>query len=62
MYAEIGNDEQREMQLKLQDSRNPAVFVMTPNVGGTGQCLTLANQAVITQMLWLLNERRQAFA
>jgi hypothetical protein len=36
IYAEMGNDERTEMQLKLQDSRSPSVFVTPPKVGGTG--------------------------
>ena len=62
MYAEMGNDERTEMQLKFQDSRNPSVFITTPKVGGTGLNLTAANHAVITQKFWVLNEQRQAFA
>jgi hypothetical protein len=62
MYAEMGNDECTEMQLKFQDSPNPSVFVTTPKVGGTGLNLTAANHAVITQKFWVLNEQRQAFA
>jgi len=62
MYAEMGNDERTEMQLKFQDSPNLSVFVTTPKVGGTGLNLTSANHAVITQKFWVLNEQRQAFA
>jgi hypothetical protein len=62
MYAEMGNDELTEMQLKFHDSPNPSVFVTTPKVGGTGLNLTAANHAVITQKNWVLNEQRQAFA
>jgi len=62
MYADMGNDERTEMQLKFQDSPNPSVFVTTPKVGGTGPNLTAANHAVITQKFWVLNEQRQAFA
>jgi len=62
MYAEMGNDEQTEMQLKFQDSWNPSVFVMTPKLGGTCLNLTAANIAVITQKFWVLNEQQQAFA
>ena len=62
MFAEIGNDERTEMQLKFQDSPNPSVFVTTPKVGGTGLNLTAANHAVIDQKFWVLNEQRQAFA
>jgi hypothetical protein len=62
MFAEMGNDERTEMQLKFQDSPNPSVFVTTPKVGGTGLNLTAANHAVITQKFWVLNEQRQAFA
>ena len=62
MYAEMGNGERTEMQLKFQDSRNPSVFITTPKVGGTGLYLTAANHAVISQTFWILNEQRQAFA
>jgi len=62
MYAEMGNDERTEMQLKFQDTRNPSVFIPTPKVGGTGLNHTAANHAVITQTFWVLNEQRQAFA
>jgi len=62
MFAEMGNDEETEMQLKFQDSPNPSVFVTTPKVGGTGLNLTAANHAVITQKFWVLNEQHQAFA
>jgi hypothetical protein len=62
MYAEMGNDERTEMQLKFQDSRNPSVFITTPKVGRTGLNLTTAYHAVITQKFWVLNAQRQAFA
>ena len=62
MYAEMGNDEHTEMQLKFQDSRDPSVFITTPKVGWTGLNLTAANHAVITQKCWVLNEQWQAFA
>jgi len=62
MYAEMSNDERTEMQLKFHDSRNPSVFITTPKVGGTGLNLTAANNAVITQKFWVLNEQWQAFA
>jgi len=62
MYAEMGNDERTDMQLKFQDLPNPSVFVTTPKVGGTGLNLTTANHAVFTQKLWVLNEQHQAFA
>jgi len=62
MFAEMGNDERTEMQLKFQDSPNPSVFVTTPKVGGTGLNLTAANHAVITQKFWVLTEQGQAFA
>jgi hypothetical protein len=48
MFAEMGNDEQTEMQLKFQDLPNPSVFVTTPKVVGAGLNLTAANYAVIT--------------
>jgi hypothetical protein len=62
MYAEMGNDERTEMQLKFHDSPIPSVFVTTPKVGRTGLNLTAANHAVITQKFWVLNEQWQAFA
>jgi len=62
MYAELGNDQSTEMQLKFQDLPNPSVFVTTPKVGGTGLNLTAANHAAISQKFWVLNEPRQAFA
>jgi len=62
MYAEMGNDERTEMQLKFQDSPNPSEFVTIPKVGGTGLNLTAANHAGITQKLWVMNEQRQAYA
>jgi hypothetical protein len=62
MYAEMGNDERTEMQLKFQDSPNPSVFVTAPKEGGTGLNFTVANHAVITQKFWVLNEQCQAFA
>jgi len=61
MYAEMGNDEHTEMQLKFQDLPNPSVLVTTPKVGGTGLNLTAANHAVITRKFWLLNDQCQAF-
>ena len=62
VYTEMGNDECTEMQLKFQNSRNPSVFVTTPREGGTGLNLTAANNAVITQQFWVINEQLQAFA
>jgi SNF2 family DNA or RNA helicase len=62
MYAKMGNDERTEMPLKFQDSTNPSGFVTTPKVSGTGLNLPAANDAVITQMFWVLNEQWQAFA
>jgi hypothetical protein len=50
-YAEMGNDEHTEMQLKFQDSQSPSVFITTPKLGGTG-----INLAVITQKFRVLNE------
>jgi len=61
MFAEMGNDERTEMQLKFQASPNPSVFATTPKVGRTGLNLTAANHAVITQKFWVLTEQRQAF-
>jgi hypothetical protein len=54
MYAEMGNDESTEMVLKFQESRNPAVFVTTPKVGGSSLYLTAANHAVRTEKFWVL--------
>jgi hypothetical protein len=62
MYAEMGNDERTEMQLKFQDSRNLSLFVSTPTAGRTGQNLTPSNHGVVTQMFRVLNEQWQAFA
>jgi len=62
MYAEMGNDECTEMQLKLQDSQNPSVIVTTPKVGGTGLNLPAGNHAEITRKFWASNEQWQAFA
>jgi hypothetical protein len=62
MYAQMGNHEFTEMQLKFQDLRNPSVFVTTPKVSRTGPKLKALNHAVITQKFWALNEQWQAFA
>jgi len=62
MYAEVGNDERTEMQLKFHDSCNPSVFVTTATVVGTGLNCTAANHAVVTETFWVLNEPRRAFA
>jgi len=62
MHADMGNNGRTEMQLKLQDSRNPSVFVSTPAVGGTSLNPTTTNHAVITQKFQVLNKQRQAFA
>jgi hypothetical protein len=62
LFADMGNDESTEMQLKFQDSPNPSVSVTTPKLGGTGLNHTAANHAVITQMFWVLNNQRQVLA
>ena len=62
MYAEMGNDEHTQMQLKFQDSPNPSVFITTLKVGGTGLNLTAANHAVMSQKFWALNGQRLGFA
>jgi hypothetical protein len=62
LYAEIGNDECTQMQLKFQYSRNPSLFITTPKVGGTGLNRTAANHAVTTLKFWVLNGQQQAFA
>jgi hypothetical protein len=62
MFTEMGNDEQTVLQLKSHDSRNPAVFLIIPTVGGTGPYLTAANNVVVTQMISGLKEQQQVFA
>jgi hypothetical protein len=62
MDAEMGNNECTEMQLKFEDLPNPSVFITTPQVGGSGLNLTAEYHAVITQIIWVLNGQRQAFA
>jgi SNF2 family DNA or RNA helicase len=62
MYAEMGNHGRTAMRLTFQDLPNPCVFETTPKVVGTGLNLTAANQAVVTQKFWVLNEECQAFA
>jgi SNF2 family DNA or RNA helicase len=49
MYADMGNDERKDMQHKFQDSPNPSAFVTTLKVGGSALNLIAANHAVITQ-------------
>ena len=62
MSAAMGNDKCTEMQLKIQDSRHPWVFISTPNVGRRCLNLIAANDVVITQKFWVFSEQRQAFA
>jgi len=62
MYAEMGNNEHTEMQLKFQDSPNPSLGANTHEVGGRGLNLTVPNHAVLTPMFWVLNMQPQAFA
>jgi SNF2 family DNA or RNA helicase len=62
MFAEMAIDECTEMQLKFHDSPNHSVLVTTPKVGVTGLNFTAANHVVITQIFWVLNEQREAFA
>ena len=62
MYAEMGNNERAEMQLKFQNSPYPSGFVTRRKVGGSGLNLTAVNHAVITQMFRVMNKQRQAFA
>jgi len=62
MYAEMGNDECSEIQLKFQHWPNPSGLVTTPKVGRMGLNLPAANHAVITQKFWVLNEQHQTFA
>jgi len=40
MYAEMGNEEHLDMQLKVKDLPHPSVFITIPKVGGTGLNLT----------------------
>ena len=61
MYAEMGNDEHTEIQLKFQDSPNSSIFITTPKVGGTSPNLTAANHDVMNQKFWGLNEQHQEF-
>jgi hypothetical protein len=62
MFAEMGIDECTEMHLKFHDSPNHSVLVTTPKVGVMGLNFTAGNHVVITQMFWVLNEQREAFA
>jgi len=39
MYAEMGNDERTEMQLRFQDAPNPFLFLLTPKWAGPVQIL-----------------------
>jgi len=62
MGAELGNDEPNEMQLTLQYSSNPSVFVTTPKMDWSFLNLTAANYVVITHKFWILDNQQQAFA
>ena len=59
--ADIGNNENAQFQLKLQDLQIHAVFITTPNVGGTGPNLSASHHAVIAQKVRVLNEKWEAF-
>jgi hypothetical protein len=48
VYAEMGNEELTEMQLRFQVSGNPCEFVTTPKVEWTGLNLAAAIHMVIT--------------
>jgi len=62
MYAEMGNDERTEIQLKFQDSPNPSVFITTPKVWVPGLYFPAANHAVITAKFWVLGGQHKEFA
>jgi hypothetical protein len=62
MYAEMGNNEWTEMQLKFQDSPNPSVIVTTPSQGGRGINLPAPNHPVITQKRRVWNMQCQVLA
>jgi len=58
MYAEMGNNELTEMQLKFDDLPHPSVLVTTAKVSGTSRNLTPAKYAVITPKFLVLSEQR----
>jgi hypothetical protein len=58
LYAKRRNDKRTEIQLKIQYSRNPSVFITTPKVGVTGLNPKAANHAEIPQKFLLVNEKR----
>jgi hypothetical protein len=62
IYAHIGNNEDMEFQLKLQNLQISALFVTTPNLAGTGPNLTTSDHVVITEKFSVLNEKSEAFA
>jgi len=61
-YAQIGDDKHSAFELKFHNSPNQSVFITLSWVGGTNHSHSTANHVVITQMLWILNKRCQAFA
>jgi len=61
-YAQVGIDQHLDMQLKMQTSPNPSVFITRPKVCRTGLPLTTANHEVIAQRFWVLNKQCQVFA
>jgi len=56
MYAERGNDNQTEMQLQYQGLSNPAVFVTTLKIGGTGLHQMAAIHAALVRKYQVLNK------
>jgi hypothetical protein len=62
MFAELGNDKRKEMQLIFQDPCNLSVFITTPKVGRRGQNPPAGNCAVITWKFWVQNEQQLAFS
>ena len=61
MLSEDSADDRTELMNEFQSLGRCAVFLTTTKVGGTGLNLITANDAVILQKPWVLNEQRQAF-
>jgi len=61
IYADIGKDDDTEMQRRFQYSQHPSVFITAPTVGGTGLTLTAGNSALVTHKFWVLHQQRQTF-
>lgn len=62
MFAEIGNNECTEMQLKGQDSQNHTVSINTPTAGRIGFNLSAANHTVVNWKFWVWNVQCLIFA